>query len=128
MTVTDVEAHFLSLRAYCRRVIIPAAVCVIAVLYMLKFGTKSEAILHHQAALVGFFGAYFVLVRGGHILMIRSLHKELKTKFKSAYEARLARLDLTVLRRRNLGFTLARMKREFIDEQMRQRKKFTAQR
>ena len=71
--------------------------------------------LNHNAVIVGFFVLYFILVRGGHIIMIRSLHFELKRKYEEAYREKLAYVPLGQIKRRNIGFTLARIKRELID-------------
>jgi len=48
--------------------------------------------------------------------MIRSLHNEMMRKYKEAYKDRLAAIPRDRLRRHNLGFTLARIKRDLITE------------
>ena len=76
----------------------------------------SDAVgLNHKAVIVGFFVFYFILVRGGHLIMIRSMHFEMKRKYEEAYRERLAYLPIGQMKRRNIGFTLARIKRELID-------------
>jgi len=76
--------------------------------------------LDHNAVIIGFFVLYFVLVRGGHIIMIRSMHNDLLANYKTPYAEKLKRLPKRgrglVHRHQNIGFSLARIKRELIDE------------
>ena len=44
--------------------------------------------------------------------MIRSLHFELKRKYEEIYREQLGYIPLDQIKRRNIGFTLARIKRE----------------
>ncbi len=68
------------------------------------------------AIIFGFFTLYYVLVRAGHMWMIRSMHFDLLKTYKTAYEKELARLTPQDAQR-NLGFSLARIKRRLIDGQ-----------
>ena len=113
MTVRDIERDILSLRTWCLRTVLPTALVLVAILLMLRTRGEGQA-LNHWAVIVGFFALYYVLVRGGHLLMIRSLHSELKSKYPRTYSEKLAALPS--LRGRNAGFALARLKREMIDE------------
>lgn len=112
MTVSDVEREVLSLRCWLRRSVLPASLLLLAALAWVGLDGSSQA-RDHKAVIFGFAALYFVLLRGGHILMIRSLHAELKRGYPDAYAERLARLP--TLRRRNAGFVLARIKRDMID-------------
>lgn len=64
--------------------------------------------------MVGFAALYFTLFRGGHILMIRSLHFDMLRRHPEAYREKLLAFADTNLKRRNLGFTLARIKRDIL--------------
>lgn len=120
MTVLELERDVLSFRTWLTRTVLPTAVVVAAVLAWLGAGGGGEAAsgaqspLDHKAVIVGFFGLYYVLVRGGHLVMVRSLHSELKRKYPEAYAERLAALPS--LKGRNAGFALARLKRGMIDD------------
>ena len=48
--------------------------------------------------------------------MMRSLHKELLKKYETRYREILSVMDPDTMKRRNIGFTLARIKRAMIDE------------
>ena len=120
MTVSELERDVLSLRTWLTRTVLPTAVVLAVVLALLAAGGGGEARLgtqsplDHKAVIVGFFALYYVLVRGGHLVMVRSLHAELKKKYPDAYAERLA--ELPSLRGRNAGFALARLKRGMIDD------------
>lgn len=114
MTVSELERDVLSLGCWVRRTILPTALVLLVVLVILKSTADTQRALNHSAVLVGFFAIHFILVRGGHILMIRSLHSELKRAYPEPYAERLARLPN--LRGRNAGFALARLKRRMIDD------------
>jgi len=112
MSISELERDVLSLRCWVRRSVMPAALILLLVLIILsKADTKFR---DHVSVVAGFLAFYLVAVRGGHILMIRSLHKELKTKYLDAYAERLHLLPS--LKGRNAGFALARIKRDMIDE------------
>ena len=116
MTAKELERSYLSLRCWLQRVVLPSAALLTAALIVFKRVTSDPSILNHNAVIVGFFILYFVLVRGGHLIMIRSLHNEMMRKYKEAYKDRLAAIPRDRLRRHNLGFTLARIKRDLITE------------
>lgn len=115
MTVYEIETRMLSLRSWLVGCVLPSAITLCATLLMFKTVTGDPTILNHNAVIVGFFIFYFVLIRGGHLIMIRSLHKELKVKYAEAYFGKLAALP-PKFKKRNLGFTLASMKRDLINE------------
>ena len=114
MTPSELERDVLSLRCWLRRTVLPTALVLLVALLVLRGVSTTESWLNHRAVIVGFFAAYFVLVRGGHLLMVRSLHAELLRKYPEPYTERLAKLP--DLRGRNAGFALARLKRGLIDD------------
>ena len=116
MSPEHIARRWLSLRCWALRSVLPAALGVIACLLLIRAVGGGERTLNHSAALIGFGGLYFALFRGGHILMLRSLHTDMMRRFEDAYRQRLARLDEASLRRANLGFTLARIKRDIMVE------------
>jgi hypothetical protein len=116
MTTAELEARYLSLRCWLQRCVLPSAAVLVFALLAARAITERENLLNQNAAILSFSLLYFVLVRGGHILMIRSMHKELLKKYEPHYRARLAELPKVKSRRRNIGFTLARIKRELINE------------
>lgn len=116
MTPKELERSHLSIRCWLQRVVLPSAALLAGALFIFGRITSDDSVLDHNAVIVGFFILYFVLVRGGHLIMIRSLHNEMMRKYKEAYAERLAGLSYDSLRRRNLGFTLARIKRDLITE------------
>lgn len=97
------------------RCILPSAIALVLALLSFRFITQDPSTLNHNAVIVGFFAVYFVLIRGGHLLMIRALHRELKTKYKEKYTERLAAIPEEKMRTHNLGFTLTRIKRDLLD-------------
>ncbi|MGJ8559031.1 MAG: hypothetical protein ACSHX3_02220 [Litorimonas sp.] len=116
MSPEAVSHRWLSLRSWLIRTVCPAALSLIAVLFVLRAIGPSETTLDHTAVMVGFAALYFILFRGGHMLMIRSLHGEMMKKHPDAYREKLARMTERDLRRSNLGFTLARVKRDILVE------------
>ncbi len=116
MTPLELERGFLSMRCWLQRIVLPSAGVLAVTLLLFGRITRDHTILDHNAVIVGFFILYFVLVRGGHLIMIRSMHKDLLKKYEKPYKARLAAMPSETFRRRNLGFTLARIKRELITE------------
>ena len=46
-------------------------------------------------------------------------HFELKRKYEEAYREKLAYVPIGQIKRRNIGFTLAKIKRELIDLKLR---------
>ena len=116
MSPEALSHRWLSLRCWLQRSVLPAALAVIAFVWLIRQFGATDSAVDHAAVLIGFGGLYFALFRGGHILMIRSLHADMMRRFEDAYRAKLARMDAGELRRRNLGFTLARIKRDIMVE------------
>lgn len=115
MTPELLERDWLSLRYWLQKCVLPSALVLLLVLGLFRLIGYEVSYLNHSAVIVGFFALYFVLIRGGHIIMIRSLHFELKRKYEDAYREKLAYVPKGQIKRRNIGFTLARIKRELID-------------
>ncbi len=86
--------------------------------FLLIFAAMSDAprFRDHNATIVGFFAFYFVLVRGGHMIMIRSLNKDLLKTHEAAYRYELAAVDPVLFRRKSIGFTLAQIKRRILED------------
>ncbi len=55
--------------------------------------------------------------------MIRSLHAELLKKYPEGYAEKLGYIPRGQIKRRNLGFTLARIKRELMLEEQKKKSK-----
>lgn len=115
MTPELLERDWLSLRYWLQRCVLPSAMFLILALILLRMIDADTSNLNHNALIVSFFVLYFILVRGGHIIMIRSMHFEMKRKYEEAYREKLAYLPIGQMKRRNIGFTLARIKRELIE-------------
>lgn len=115
MTPELLERDWLSLRYWLQRTVLPSAIVLLVILGILRLIDSETVGLNHKAVIVGFFVFYFILVRGGHILMIRSMHFDMKRRYEEAYRERLAYLPIGQMKRRNIGFTLAKIKRELID-------------
>jgi len=101
------------MRHWLRGVVIPVMLILIAALIIGRSAIKGPVDQDHAAVIIGFFAFYFVLVRGGHIYMIRSMHLEMKEKFEAAYKERLSKVP-DDMSGRNLGFALARIKNELV--------------
>ena len=114
MTLEMLERENLSLRYWAQRCVLPAAIILLIMLGLFRLITDNQKDLDHNAVIVGFFSFYYVLVRGGHLLMIRALHFELKRKYETRYREKLSHFSRAAFRRRNLGFTLAQIKRELV--------------
>ncbi|MDA8708345.1 hypothetical protein N9M10_03130 [Hellea sp.] len=119
MTPELLERDWLSLRYWLQSCVLPSAIILLVILGLLRLIDSDAVGLNHKAVIVGFFALYFVLIRGGHIIMIRSLHFELKRKYEEAYREKLAYVPIGQIKRRNIGFTLAKIKRELIDLKLR---------
>ena len=91
---------------------------VVLIGFLVAFSMISDAprFRDHNATIVGFFAFYFVLVRGGHMLMIRSMHQDMMRKYEPAYRYELAAVDPILFRKRTLGFTLAQIKRRILED------------
>jgi len=116
MTPEALQYDWLSLRYWLRRCVLPSALVLLVIMAALKLTSETASELDHKAVLPAFFTLYYVLVRGGHILMIRSLHRDLLKTYAEPYREILSRLDPKTMKRRNIGFTLARIKRKLIDD------------
>lgn len=120
MTVRELEIEWLSLRAWVMRCVLPSSLFLLVILGVFRLITDRGQILDQNATVVGFFILYFVLVRGGHMLMIRSMHNDLLANYEAPYTAKITQLPPRAKGlfggRRNIGFTLAKIKRELIDE------------
>lgn len=117
MTPELLERDWLSLRYWLQWCVLPSALALIIVLGLIRLIGSEASYLNHSSVIVGFFAVYFVLVRGGHLIMIRSMHFDLKRRYEEAYRERLAYLPIGQMKQRNIGFTLARIKRELIEMQ-----------
>jgi len=115
MTPELLEQDWLSLRYWLRCCVLPASVILVIVLLALRWISPNSKELNHSALIVGFFTLYFIVVRAGHIIMIRSMHFDMKREHETLYREKLAALPQTQMRRRNIGFTLARIKRDIIN-------------
>ncbi len=121
MTPETLIRNHLCLRIWALRIVLPSMLVLMGLLYIFSLasdGSPSEVarFRDHAAAIVGFFAFYFVLVRGGHMVMIRSLHKDLMKKHEAAYRYELSAVDPILFRKRTMGFTLAQIKRRIIDD------------
>jgi predicted lysophospholipase L1 biosynthesis ABC-type transport system permease subunit len=114
MSPERLSQRWLSLRCWLVLTVLPAALTLLAVLALLKLIGPDERTLDHTAVMVGFAALYFTIFRGGHMLMIRSLHRDMMRHHEDAYREALAQLSQGELRRANLGFTLARIKRDIL--------------
>jgi len=115
MTPEQIEYRYLSLRAWIFRTVTPAMILLIIAL-LLCMGISNEKLKDQSAVLIGFSALYFIIVRGGHIIMVRSLHKDMLEKHEAAYREQLSRLSGTSMPR-NISFALARIKREIYNQQ-----------
>lgn len=118
MTPESLEQDWLSLRYWALKCVLPSMLVLLAILAVFNFFNQDAKDLDHNAVIVGFFTFYFVIVKGGHLLMVRSLHKELKRKYLEGYTHKLGYISRAQIKRRNIGFTLARIKRDLITEEM----------
>ena len=113
MTPEQIEYRYLSLRCWVFRVVAPATgILLIALIFV--HGLDSEKLRDQTAVLIGFAALCYILIRGGHIIMIRSLHRDLLARYEDEYRARLAPLSCDRIHR-NIGFVLTRIKRDILD-------------
>ena len=115
MTPELIERDWLSLRYWLQRCVLPAAVVLTFILLIMLRISSDAKDLNQSALIVGFFTLYFIVVRAGHLVMIRSLHFEMLRKHESLYREKLAGWSEDNMSRRNIGFMLARIKREIIN-------------
>lgn len=116
MTAETLARNHLSLRYWGQKIILPSMLVLLVLLLIFSTLSETERFRDHSATIIGFFVFYFVIIRGGHILMIRSLHMELLTKHEDAYRYELAAMDPIVFKRKSLGFTLAQIKRRILED------------
>jgi len=116
MTPEFLIANFLCLRVWLQRIVLPTMLALLVFLYLFSVISEASRFRDHNATIVGFFAFYFVLVRGGHMIMIRSLHKDLMQKHEAAYQYELAAVDPILFRMRSIGFTLAQIKRRILED------------
>lgn len=123
MTPELLQRDWLSLRFWATRCVLPSALILIALLLLFRLMTEDATALNQNALIVGFFSFYFMVVRGGHLLMIRSLHTELLKKYPEGYARKLGYIPRGQIKRRNVGFTLAKIKRELMMEEQKKKSK-----
>ena len=116
MTPEFLIANFLCLRVWLQRIVLPTMLALLVFLYLFSVISEAHRFRDHTATIVGFFAFFFVLVRGGHMIMIRSLHKDLMQKHEAAYRYELAAVDPILFRMRSIGFTLAQIKRRILED------------
>jgi len=116
MTPESLIENYLCLRVWLQRIVLPTMLALLLFLYMFSIISEVPRFRDHNATIVGFFAFYFVLVRGGHMIMIRSLHKDLMRKHEAAYRYELAAVAPILFRMRSIGFTLAQIKRRILED------------
>lgn len=116
MSPEELSRRYLSLRCWLRRSVLPAALLLLLALGVIATVSPDERARDHLAALVAFTALYFTLFRGGHLIMIRSLHIEMMRHYEDAYREKLSLITDVELDRKNLGFTLAKLKRDILVE------------
>lgn len=121
MTPEMLISNYLSLRVWLRRIVLPTMLCLLVFLYLVFALSDGPRFRDHSATIVGFFAFYFVLIRGGHMIMIRSLHKDLMKKHEAEYRVELAAVAPILFRRKSIGFTLAQIKRRILENANRPR-------
>jgi len=115
MTPEFLEQHFLSTRYWIKTSLVPSVICLLLALLIIRVATVDRYDLNHAAVILAFFAIFFVLVRGGHIYMIRTMHFDLMKTYAGVYPKKLKQLPKD-MRRQNLGFALARIKSELIHQ------------
>jgi len=119
MTPETLILNFLCLRVWLQRIVLPTMLVLLVFLYLFSAISDAPRFRDHNATIVGFFAFYFVLVRGGHMIMIRSLHKDLMKKHEAAYRYELAAVAPILFRKRSIGFILAQIKRRILENSQR---------
>jgi cytochrome b subunit of formate dehydrogenase len=114
MTPKQIEYRYLSLHCWLMRVVAPTTGAVLIALFFVH-GLSSEKLRDHTAVLVGFAALYFILIRGGHIIMVRSLHNDMLKRYEADYRERLSQLNAQNIRG-NISFALTRIKRDILDK------------
>jgi len=116
MTPESLITNYLCLRVWLQRIVLPTMLVLLVFLYLFSAISEAPRFRDHNATIVGFFAFYYVLVRGGHLIMIKSLHKDLMKKHEAAYRYELAAVDPILFRLRSIGFTLAQIKRRILED------------
>ena len=116
MTPETLIANHLCLRVWLQRIVLPTMLLLLMVLIVLMMISDAPRFRDHNATVIGFFAFYYVLIRGGHMIMIRSLNKDLMVKHEVAYRYELAAVDPVLFRRKSIGFTLAQIKRRILED------------
>ena len=116
MTPETLIANHLCLRVWLQRIVFPTMLVLLSVLIVLMIMSDAPRFRDHNATIIGFFAFYYVLIRGGHLVMIRSLNKDLMNKYEAAYRYELAAVDPVLSRRKSIGFTLAQIKRRILED------------
>ena len=116
MTPESLITNYLCLRVWLQRIVLPIMLVLLVFLYLFSAISEAPRFRDHNATIVGFFAFYYVLVRGGHLIMIKSLHKDLMKKHEAAYRYELAAVDPILFRLRSIGFTLAQIKRRILED------------
>ena len=116
MTPETLIADHLCLRVWLQRIVLPTMLLLLLVLIILMMMSDIPRFRDHNATVIGFFAFYFVLIRGGHMIMIRSLNKDLMKNHEAAYRYELAAVDPVLFRRKSIGFTLAQIKRRILED------------
>ena len=116
MTPESLITNYLCMRVWLQRIVLPTMLVLLVFLYLFSAISEAPRFRDHNATIIGFFAFYYVLVRGGHLIMIRSLHKDLMNKHEAAYRYELAAVDPILFRLRSIGFTLAQIKRRILED------------
>jgi hypothetical protein len=119
MTPETLIAKHLCLRVWLQRIVLPTMLVLLVFLYMFSAISDVPRFRDNNATIVGFFAFYFVLIRGGHMIMIRSLHRDLMKTHEAAYRYELAAVDKVLFKRKSIGFTLAQIKRRILEDAQR---------
>ena len=115
MTPETLIANHLCLRVWLQRIVLPTMLLLLLCLSVFSMVSDAPRFRDHNATIIGFFAFYFILIRGGHMIMIRSLHKDLMKKHEDDYRYELAAVDPVLFRRKSIGFTLAQIKRRILE-------------
>ena len=116
MTPESLITNYLCMRVWLQRIVLPTMLVLLVFLYLFSAISEAPRFRDHNATIIGFFAFYYVLVRGGHLIMIKSLHKDLMNKHEAAYRYELAAVDPILFRLRSIGFTLAQIKRRILED------------
>jgi|GEM_PF-4070282 len=100
MTPETLLREWLSLRYWLLKCVLPVAIALTGLLLALRFVFKDPQSLDHNSLIVAFFAVYFIVVRGGHIVMIRSMHFDLLRTYGDDYRNALGYLPMGQMKRR----------------------------